>query len=125
MAVSTIEKSRTLLWSNPNTGATFAPQTVLSASDISKYKAFEIEVRNYVTGNVYNKVIVDKSSYVWAFDTSVFVANTGAPALCNRAVTIDSNGLSFSGGYSKTMASTSAGISSNNVCIPTKIYGIN
>lgn len=118
--------SRVLLWTNPSTSTPFPAQNVLSASQISAYTSFEIEVRNYYAENIYNicKITKDSPRQVWAFDTSTMGANSGVPAITNRQVRIDSNGLSFEIGYSKTTTNSGRAGSTPTVCIPCRIWGI-
>lgn len=118
--------SRVLLWTNPSTSTPFPAQNVLSASQISAYTSFEIEVRNYIAENIYNicKITKDSPRQVWAFDTSTMGANSGVPAITNRQVRIDSNGLSFEIGYSKTTTNSGRAGSTPDVCIPCRIWGI-
>lgn len=118
--------SRVLLWTNPSTSTPFPAQNVLSASQISAYTSFEIEVRNYIAENIYNicKITKDSPRQVWAFDTSTMGANSGVPAITNRQVTIDSNGLSFATGYSKTTTNSGSAGATDTVCIPCRIWGI-
>lgn len=118
--------SRVLLWTNPSTSTPFPAQNVLSASQISAYTSFEIEVRNYIAENIYNicKITKDSPRQVWAFDTSTMGANSGVPAITNRQVIIDSNGLSFEIGYSKTTTNSGRAGSTPDVCIPCRIWGI-
>ena len=118
--------SRVLLWTNPSTSTPFPAQNVLSASQISAYTSFEIEVRNYIAENIYNicKITKDSPRQVWAFDTSTMGANSGVPAITNRQVRIDSNGLSFEIGYSKTTTNSGRAGATPDVCIPCRIWGI-
>lgn len=118
--------SRVLLWTNPSTSTPFPAQNVLSASQISAYTSFEIEVRNYISENIYNicKITKDSPRQLWVFDTSTMGANSGIPAITNRLVTIDSNGLSFATGYSKTTTNSGSAGATDTVCIPCRIWGI-
>ena len=118
--------SRVLLWTNSSPTTSFPAQNVLSASQISAYTSFEIEVKNYISGSIYNicKITKDSPRQVWVFDTSTMGANSGVPAVTNRQVTVDSNGLSFATGYSKTTTNSGSAGASTNVCIPCRIWGI-
>lgn len=117
---------RVLLWANSSASTPFPAQNVLSASQISAYTSFEIEVKNYISGSIYNicKITKDSPRQVWAFDASTMGANSGVPAITNRQVIIDSNGLSFATGYSKTTTSSGSAGATDTVCIPCRIWGI-
>ena len=117
---------RVLLWTNSSPTTSFPAQNVLSASQISAYTSFEIEVKHYIAGNIYNicKITKDSPRQVWAFVASTMGANSGVPAITNRQVTIDSNGLSFATGYSKTTTSSGSAGATDTVCIPCRIWGI-
>ena len=117
---------RVILWANSSPTPPFPARNVLSASQISAYTSFEIEVKNYFSGNIYNicKITKDSPRQVWAFDASTMGANSGVPAITNRQVTIDSNGLSFATGYSKTTTNSGSAGSTADVCIPCRIWGI-
>lgn len=117
---------KTLLWTNPSPGSSFSAQTILSAADIQGYDAFEIEVKNYYTGNIRNicKINNVDPGWLWCFDTSALGTATGYRAITNRRVTLDANGLSVSTGYNKTSNSNAAGSTGTTLCIPLKVYGI-
>lgn len=117
---------RVLLWTNSSPTKSFPAQNVLSASQISAYTSFEIEVKNYFSGSIYNicKITKDSPRQVWVYDTSTMGANSGVPAITNRQVTIDSNGLSFATGYSKTTTDPGSAGATDTVCIPCRIWGI-
>lgn len=126
MATSKIETNRDLLWTNPNPSTGLSNQTVLTAAQIQGYRAFDIEVKNYTSGNIHNVCRIGNGGtrQLWCLDSSAFGTATGAITFQNRQVTIDGNGLTFATGYAKAVNGTGAGAAATTVCLPLTIYGI-
>lgn len=114
---------RTLLWTNSDHTAEFAPQTV-SISALGGYSGVEIlftsnakEAPLWSTGFV---------PYVTAF-THILEGTEGAasgtPVLAKRQWSMKSNGVQFAAGLRCEMGKTTFA-TANTACIPWKIYGI-
>lgn len=124
-AQGTPSEYKKLLWTNPSPSSTFDAQTILSSVDLSEYDEFEIVVRNYISGDIYNICRLENASprQIWVFDTSNFTGNA-IPMQLSRIINISSSGMAISEGYSKAYNSTATPSNSVSVCLPIKIYGI-
>lgn len=124
-AQGTPSEYKKLLWTNASPSSAFAAQTILSDVDLTEYDEFEIEVRNYITGDIYNICRFENASQrqIWVFDTSNFTGST-IPVQLSRIINISSSGMAISNGYSKPYNSTSAPSNSGSICLPIKVYGI-
>lgn len=110
-----------LLWTNPNTTAAFASQTV--SLDLSKYKyiaikcsfqLFAVAVGHYISTN-----IIPVPSQVGSTGYSAFIMGiNNSQDITSRSISVSVSGVTFGAGNSSSVSG------SNEYCIPLKIYGM-
>lgn len=99
-----------LLWTNPNSTASFDAQTL--ALDLSGYSLLVFVLRDFTGRIYYNADIAIKSSYPQWINAQF------SDYHYERQVTITDSGITFSTGY-RNMASFGG-----TVCVPVEIYGM-
>ena len=116
---------RKLLWTNPSPTSAMSGGTTIVASGADEYDAIEVE---YKDAHVYDGYLSETSPFVVGGQI-VLLAPTGTGGeytgnIYNsiRTISMGSGGvLQANGAIGMTASGT---VSNNNMCIPTKIYGI-
>lgn len=106
-----------LLWTNPDTSAEFAAQTI--SLDLSEYDAVRIPILS-AAGNVVDTIFADvggEQSY------GQFVTLATNLVARQRGAKATATGVTFTGCASRTQGQSSNATTNNNL-IPEKIYGI-
>lgn len=109
-------ETRDILWYNPSPSSSFSYQTI--SLDLSEYQSIIVEYSPKANAGgdnyKYNSVPIDIGdvALIW------FVAMVPDGDYGGRNVTVASDGVSFGNGYNHSSSS------SNDCCVPTRIYGI-
>ena len=112
-------KGAELLWTNPNSLATFAAQTI--SLDLSKYKYILISCI-YSASSLISTIVLQpipsksgaNNGDIWPKALSTL---SGSATYASRAITVTTSGVTFENSLIYT------GAVNNTVCIPYKIYG--
>ena len=113
------------LWENPNPTAEFTAQTILiNSENFSCFQVVFLGYRSDIDGELYlSSGILPKGLTKYVL-INPYGNNDGEINFQKRSFTVtDSEFIFEESSYCKTLTNANAG-SSNNVCIPTVIYGI-
>ena len=112
--------TKKLLWTNSSPSSSYASATV--PIDLSGYDQIEIIHRYGVSTARNASVTVDVGDSGLMLHAGNFNAASGY--IMYRTFSSNTSGVTFNASYRRTLNSTSAASSSNDYCIPVKIYGI-